>query len=728
VSELRIDKYVMPAAHLGPASPLVPIWYDTAELAVPRKPIGLNEEDVKYFGYGYHHGCLPYFVQDSYDRGRTPRAFKTVVLENENLRATFLLELGGRLWSLYDKRAKRELLHVNPVFQPANLALRNAWISGGVEWNFCWMGHTPFTCDKVFAARTRMEDGTPVLRLWEYERVRQMAYQMDCWLPDGSPVLFVRVRLANLDDRTVPVYWWSNIASPERPDIRVMVPAVASHQWAPGALERHSYPIHNGRDWSYPTNAPHSGDRFYRIEPPQYPWIASVDRQGKGFFQSSTPRLIGRKLWVFGQNPGGRRWQDFLNTPGHPYIEIQAGLARTQGECVPLPPKTEWDWLEAYGAIEDTDPKVIHGRDWTAAWQETERAINANITLPRLEQLLATSKRMAERPPLEILQLASGWGALENRRRAKAGQNPVAPPSVPFPEESMGPEQAPWLELFETGRFPETDVNQPPVSWMIQDEWREMLEKAAGLDAKQTRAGKRPVAPAISDQRRQSTPAPFDFAQGKHSAGVAPGVSVAPTLDVAPGVGVTPSDHWLSWLHLGVMYLGGQWHFDKARDAWRQSVARKPNAWAYRMLAALATHLKDDAEAARLYSLAVELAPDNQRLVIECGRALVQAGQARQWLDIVDRLPASVRKHGHVKVFEAHAAVAVDDLDRAGRVLSEPFELIEVREGETTSVQVWFAYQEKRIAKAEGIPIDEALKERVRRECPPPKHLDFRLQ
>lgn len=670
MSELRLDQYVMPAANLGSASPLVPIWYDTADLVTPRTPVDLDEEDVKYYGYGYHHGCLPYFVQDSYDRARTPRAFKSAVLENENLRATFLLGLGGRLWSLYDKRSNRELLHVNPVFQPANLALRNAWISGGVEWNFCWIGHTPFTVDPLFVARTQLDDGTPVLRLWEYERVRQMAFQIDAWLPDGSPVLFIRVRLANLDDRTVPVYWWSNIAVPERADSRIMVPAVASHQWAPGQLVRHSYPVHDGRDYSYSTNSQHSGDRFFRIEPPQYPWIASVNPDGNGFFHSSTRRLIGRKLWVFGQNAGGRRWQDFLNTPGHPYVEIQAGLARTQGECLPLPPKTEWEWLEAYGAIDNANPKVVHGPDWNAAWRETERVINSNVTVDELDRLLAATRGMAQRPPQEFIQKASGWGALENRRRAKAGQNPCAPASTPFPDDTMGPEQAPWLELLEKGSLPETAPNVPPASWMIQDEWREMLEKAVHT--------------------------------GK-------------------------SDHWLAWLHLGVMYLGGQWNFDKARAAWEKSIACKPNAWAYRMLAALATHLKDNEQASRLYSQAVALAPDNQRLVIECGRSLVEAGKAREWLDIVDRLPASVRSHGHVKVFEAQAAVAVDDLDRAGRVLHEPFELVEVREGETTSVQAWFAYQEKRIAKAEGIAIDEALKERVRKECPPPKHLDFRL-
>jgi tetratricopeptide (TPR) repeat protein len=661
----------MPAANLGPASPLVPFWYDTAELAIPRKPVGLSEEDVKYHGFGYHHGCLPYFVQDNYDRARAPRPFKAAILENENLRATFLIGLGGRLWSLFDKRANRELLHVNPVFQPANLGLRNAWISGGVEWNFCWMGHTPFTCDAVFAARTQLDDGTPVLRMWEYERVRQMAFQIDAWLPDGSPVLYVRIRLANLDNRTVPVYWWSNMAVPERKDVRVMVPAVSSHQWAPEAtLERHTYPLYQGRDYSYPTNAPHSGDRFYRIEPPQYPWIASVGADGKGFFQSSTARLIGRKLWVFGQNAGGRKWQDFLNTPGHPYIEIQGGLARTQNECLPLPPKTDWEWLEAYGAIDGANPKVVHGQDWNAAWQETQRVVNNNVTQEQIEQLLTATRAMAQRPPKEFLQKASGWGALENRRRAKAGQSPCAPPSTPFPDDTMGPEQTPWLELLMKGALPETAPGVAPVSWMIQDEWREMLETSV-------QAGK--------------------------------------------------SDHWLAWLHLGIMYLGGQWDFGKARSAWEKSIAHKPNAWAYRMLAALATHEKKPADAAAIYPKAVALAPDNQRLVIECGKSLVEAGHARQWLQIVDGLPASVRGHGHVKVYEALAAVEVDDLDRAGRVLHEPFELVEVREGETTSVQAWFSYQEKRIAKAEGIAIDEALKERVRKECPPPAHLDFRL-
>ena len=52
-----------------------------------------------------------------------------------------------------------------------------------------------------------------------------MPYQLDFSLPDGSQFLFVRVRLVNPHSQTIPMYWWSNIAVPESPDVRVVVPA-----------------------------------------------------------------------------------------------------------------------------------------------------------------------------------------------------------------------------------------------------------------------------------------------------------------------------------------------------------------------------------------------------------------------------------------------------------------------------------------------------------------------
>ncbi|MEI6219601.1 MAG: DUF5107 domain-containing protein [bacterium] len=329
----------MPAASLGPDNPLPSLG-----------------------------GCLPYRVQNQYDRDRKPRSFKSAVLENDFLRATFLPELGGRLWSLIHKPSGRELLYCNPVFQPGALAVCNAWFSGGVEWNCCTGGHTPLTCSPVFAARVSGPNGTPVLRLYEFERKLEVPYQLDVMLPDNSPWLFVRVKLTNPTAQPLQMYWWSNIAVPETPDLRVLSPADGALRWSyEGKMDRIPMPYdseHN--DFSYPVNSPGSADFFWDIPANQRKWEAALDGEGKGLVHASTAALLGRKLFVWGMGPGGRHWQEFLSVPDQPYIEIQGGLMPTQGQKLPMAQGTEIAWVEAYGLME-ADPKLVHGVDWNVA-------------------------------------------------------------------------------------------------------------------------------------------------------------------------------------------------------------------------------------------------------------------------------------------------------------------------------------------------------------------------
>ncbi|MEG1104021.1 MAG: DUF5107 domain-containing protein, partial [Oscillospiraceae bacterium] len=96
--------------------------------------------DEEHIGYGVacSERTLPYRMQDRYTRSEKMVSVKTIVMENEYLKATFLPEFGGKLWSLFSKDENRELLYVNPIMRPANLANRNAWTAGGIEWN---LGH-----------------------------------------------------------------------------------------------------------------------------------------------------------------------------------------------------------------------------------------------------------------------------------------------------------------------------------------------------------------------------------------------------------------------------------------------------------------------------------------------------------------------------------------------------------------------------------------------------------
>jgi hypothetical protein len=160
----------------------------------------LRPEDRIEIGKNVAPRVLPYLIQDRYGRQRKPVNLKTIVMNNGILRAEFLADFGGRLRSLYDLRKKKELLFANPVLQPGNLAIRNAWLSGGIEWNIGHLGHTFTTCSPVFFARVTAKSGEEFLRVYEYERQKRVFWMLDFHLPEDSEFLRVHVRLINDQD------------------------------------------------------------------------------------------------------------------------------------------------------------------------------------------------------------------------------------------------------------------------------------------------------------------------------------------------------------------------------------------------------------------------------------------------------------------------------------------------------------------------------------------------
>ena len=54
---------------------------------------------------------------------------------------------GARIWTVYDKIRNKDWVFSNPAHQPANIAVRKAWTSGGIEWNWSpgIIGHSAFS-------------------------------------------------------------------------------------------------------------------------------------------------------------------------------------------------------------------------------------------------------------------------------------------------------------------------------------------------------------------------------------------------------------------------------------------------------------------------------------------------------------------------------------------------------------------------------------------------------
>lgn len=680
-------------------------------------------------GYETGERMLPYLMQDRYTRARKTLTLKTVVLENDVLKAVFLPEYGGRLYSLVDKCTGEEILYRNPVFQPGNLAILNAWFSGGAEWNIGQVGHTFTTSSPVHAAKLTDDEGNEFLRIYEYERCKNVFWHIDFHLPQGAKELQIYVRIVNDRSDAVPMYWWTNIAVQETPQARVFSTTseviYIDHQVKGFGLgQLPNLPTVPDEDVSYPIKFPFSNEYFFQTPAAfQSPWEAVAYEDGRLFYERSTARLRYRKMFCWGHHAGGRRWCDFLAKPGEGnYIEIQAGFAPTQLHGLDMPAHTEWDFTQMMGMSYGVESAQVYA----ANWSEANRAVADYVEqlLPE-EQVQETHQRLAayaERLPAEILCYGSGWGTLERIRREHSGEVAI-PAGFVFADEALTSAQSPWLTLLHEGQLPVPAVHDVPASWMVQREWRELVQASLQVDLRGHQQEYKQQQQHRQEQQQQQ--------EQQH-----------------------PS--WYGLLHYGVMlYEAGD--EEQAVAAWKASIDAEPSVWAYRNLAVAAKQMaameqmgdKEQAEEEqqveamrqaeeKRQAAALEQALQYMEAAYELARAfpdpafaeeylalLVQKGDhARAW-EVFSNLPKSFSESDRLQIIVGEAALALNKLDFLQQLFTTEFAVI--REGEVTIVELWYKLHVKRIADERGVPLSDDLLQEARALYPPPSNIDFRI-
>lgn len=420
----------------------------------------IRDYEGLFIGYGTRETAYPYTEQNLYSEEQE-QDVRTAVLENDFLYAEFLPDFGGRLWKLYDKKKQQDVLYTNDVIRFRNLSIRNAWFSGGVEWNCGIIGHTPFTCSPMYCAKVQGAAGQTVLRFYEFERVRSIYYQMDFWLEENR--LMAAVRIENPSDTVVPMYWWSNMATPEYKGGRVAVPAQSAYNNSDGmGIKKSPIPFDSGVDVSYPANIPDTIDYFYDIDATRNKFIANVDENGYGLLQFSNNTLKGRKLFSWGHRKGSTHWQRMLTDQAGDYVEIQAGLGKTQYECLPMPPKTAWSFLECYTlaalgaeAVKGTYEELVNAAD---------KQVEAIASSHQMDLICAQAQQDIALQSGEIVYEGSGFGYLENYLAQ------TAPAHLEF---RNGEDAKPWLDFFETGV-----ITQAPMSYAYGSAMETKLRQA----------------------------------------------------------------------------------------------------------------------------------------------------------------------------------------------------------------------------------------------------------
>jgi tetratricopeptide (TPR) repeat protein len=301
------------------------------QLTIPTYEIYSPDPNPPLFDPGRTRGrpVYPYPLLDSLTGRRVDRTYSAVVLENEYLRVTVLPELGGKLYAIYDKASKRDVLYTNHVVKYALVGIRGAWTSGGIEWNFP-DGHTLTTVSPIDYTTRMEEDGSAVVIVGDTERVQRMQWAVAIRLRPGRKVVETEVTLNNRREITGRYWFWATAAAHATEDMRFVYPMREAYPHAFWPV--FSFPEYNGVDLSRYSAVTNALSLFARDSRRDYFGIYYEKSDWGIAHIADHHELPGKKTWTWGTDDAGSIWIDKLTDSDGQYVEFQAGRFETQME------------------------------------------------------------------------------------------------------------------------------------------------------------------------------------------------------------------------------------------------------------------------------------------------------------------------------------------------------------------------------------------------------------
>ena len=294
----------------------------------------------------------PYTMLDDLTDRRDTKSYQAVFLENDYLKATVLPSLGGRLYSLFDKASGREVFYRNNVVKYGLVALRGAWISGGVEFNFP-DGHTLVTVSPVAWTLLENPDGSATVTVGEIDRVTGMHWEVALTLHPGEARLEQRVTLFNPTPLTNRYWYWANAAVPATDNMQFIYPMREAYPHARWPV--FTYPVYESVDYSWYKNVRQPTSLFGRQVHRDF-FGAYYHNADAGVVHVADFREVpGKKVWTWGMAGDGLIWSDLLTDHDGPYNEIQSGRYETQLNYEFLAPRRAESWTEYWYPVRGLD-------------------------------------------------------------------------------------------------------------------------------------------------------------------------------------------------------------------------------------------------------------------------------------------------------------------------------------------------------------------------------------
>jgi len=373
----------------------------------------------------------PYHKFEGYEQEGKPQDWKTIHLENDFIELWVLPEVGGKLWGAREKSTGEEFIYRNEVMKFRNIAMRGPWTSGGIEFNFGVIGHTPATATPVDYILEENEDGSLSCVVGAMDLPSRTQWRVRIRLPKDKAYFETEALWYNPTPQHQAYYNWMTAAAAATEDLQFFCPG---DQYVKHSGEVRPYPMEYGRNISNYKENDFTGSKSYHVVGEYNDFFGGYFKeQDYGFGHwSRYDEMPGQKLWIWALSRAGGIWEDLLTDTDGQYIEFQAGRLFDQyfpGETNPISqatfsPHTSDQWTELWfpvkgiGGLTDVSPQgILHLK---ATKEQLSFGINsltkANGTLKIYTNDIVTYEKALDLQPMSVFQDSITWNATENWR------------------------------------------------------------------------------------------------------------------------------------------------------------------------------------------------------------------------------------------------------------------------------------------------------------------------
>ncbi|CAF0737864.1 unnamed protein product [Didymodactylos carnosus] len=273
------------------------------------------------------HRLYPYSRFDGYANEGHTQNWTMIVLENAYIKLWICPEIGGKIWGAREKSTGKDFIYFNHVVKFRDVAMRGPWTSGGIEWNFGIIGHSP-SCSAPVDYFWKKNENKQIVSctVGTTDWSSQTTWRVEICLEKDKTYFQTRTWWFNNTAQDQSYYQWTNVGIKTNGNLEYIFPGNRHlghdgrhFSWPYDELNKHQISFYNQNDFGE-----YKSYHVYGTITNFWGCYWHEDNFGFGHYSLYDDK-VGKKIWIWGLSRYGMIWEDLLTDEDGQYSEVQAG-------------------------------------------------------------------------------------------------------------------------------------------------------------------------------------------------------------------------------------------------------------------------------------------------------------------------------------------------------------------------------------------------------------------